>query len=104
MSFQFWRVAAHMDDKDIWFLRYNTEDGYLKDTLMSIHLVEKNSPAIKFLLEVRDTCRNEKWAFDEYKANKIQASQSSESIREYKVKKTEASFLEKIHQKYGSRS
>jgi len=100
-SFHFVGRAAHMsDDHDLWFLRMNSEEGFLKGTIMAIHLVDEGSTSAKILLDVRDTCNTDKQAFDEYKENKLNAAKESQGIFDYKRKKAEASFITKIRAKY----
>merc|ERR1712168_958325 len=89
-SFHFWRVAKHLDENDLWFVRVITEEGFLKGCKMTLHLVDKTCYAAKRLIGMRDLCRSEKWAFEEYKALKLQAVNGAAggNFMDYKMKKS----------------
>ena len=41
--------------------------GFLKDYKMVVHCVTEDNVGGKILLETRDMCRTEEWAFNDYK-------------------------------------
>jgi len=65
----------------------NSEEGFLKGTIMAIHLVDEGSTSAKILVDIRDACNTDKQAFDEYKENKLNAVKESQGIFDYKRKK-----------------
>ncbi|XP_023330341.1 uncharacterized protein LOC111702797 [Eurytemora carolleeae] len=81
-----------LDSQDLWFFR-RFQDGFLKDKMISVHVVPVDNPAGKILLEMRDTCRTEQWAFDDYKNAKISANKSSSDFLGYKMGKGKNSKL-----------
>ena len=51
--------------------------GLLEDHKLTVHLCTEDCSAAKILLECRDLCNTEKWAFDDYKSAKVRKGRIS---------------------------
>ena len=71
--------ASPLDARDLWFF-YIFEDGIRKHHKLTVHVVTEDNKGGKILRETRDMCRNEEWAFEDYKAAKIEASKAGDFI------------------------
>jgi len=98
-GYYFSQAASHLDPKDLWFFFVFT-DGILKYHKLTVHVVPPKSRSANILLDTRDMCRNEEWAFEDYKTVKIEAAKG-ESFREYKEGKGRNSkLLKMLQEKY----
>jgi len=92
--------ASHLDPRDLWWMLVFTE-GLLKDHKLTIHMAPDDNVAAKMLLETRDRCTNEQWAFDDYKNAKVEAAKGN--WMEYKSGKgSKSKLLEQLREKYGA--
>merc|ERR1712227_492465 len=93
--------SSQLDAKDLWWFLVYTE-GLLKDHKLTVHITTPDTPAAKILLDTRDMCRSEQWAFDDYKNAKIAAYQDS-SFSQYKQGKGKNSkLLQMLRDKHSS--
>ena len=51
--------------------------GPLTDHKLTVHVVTEDNRAANMLLDTRNMCRNEEWAFTDYKEAKIKAAKGS---------------------------
>ena len=66
---------------------------------MTVHVVTEDNRAANMLLDTRNMCRNEEWAFTDYKEAKIKAAKGS--WREYKKGKgSNSKLLVMLAEKY----
>lgn len=94
--------SSMLDAKDLWFFLVYTE-GLLKDHKLTVHVTTPDNTAAKILLETRDRCRNEQWAFEDYKNAKVEAAKGS--WMEYKKGKgSNSKLLVQIKEKYTNKS
>ena len=93
--------SAALDQRDLWWMKIFTE-GLLKDHKLVLHVVTEDNPAAKMLLDTRDMCNSEEWAFNDYKEAKISAYQdASGKFIAYKVGKGKNSkLLEMLREKH----
>merc|ERR1712106_88729 len=78
--------SSSLDVRDLWWFLLFTE-GILKDHKLTVHVVTEDNPAGKMLLDTRDMCRSEEWAFNDYKKGKGANSKLLAMLREkYKFK------------------
>jgi len=90
--------ASHLDVRDLWWFLVFTE-GLLKDHKLTVHVVTEDNPAANILLDTRDMCRNEEWAFNDYKQAKVDAAKGS--WMEYKQGKgSNSKLLTMLKEKY----
>jgi len=91
--------CSSLDVRDLWwFLVFN--EGILKDHKLTVHVVTKDNPAANILLDTRDMCRTEEWAFNDYKEAKVAAAKSA-SFPEYKKEKgANSKLLGMLKEKY----
>jgi len=87
----YFSMVAPLDPKDIWFVYIFTE-GVLKYHKMMVHCVTADNNAAKMLLDTRDMCRTEAWAFEDYKSAKVEAAKEK-TILGYKGAKGKNSKL-----------
>merc|ERR1711953_1536220 len=85
--------SSALDVRDLWWMLVFT-DGILKDHKLTVHVVTEENAAGKILLETRDMCRNEEWAFQDYKEAKVSAYEAG------KGKKSK--LLEMLRQKHSA--
>jgi len=98
-GYYFSQAASHLDPQDLWFFFVFT-DGILQYHKLTVHVVPPNNRSAKILLATRDMCRNEEWAFEDYKSVKIEAAKG-ESFKDYKQSKGKNSkLLQMLHEKY----
>jgi len=89
-----------LDAQDLWFFKI-FNDGFLKDHMITIHVMTPDNKAGKILLDTRDMCRSEPWAFEDYKSAKIEAAKAK-SIIGYKMGKgNKSKLLEMLREKHG---
>jgi len=92
--------SSSLDVRDLWWFLVFTEAGILKDHKLTVHVVTEDNPAGKMLLDTRDMCRSEEWAFNDYKEAKVEASKSG-SFPEYKKGKgANSKLLAMLREKY----
>merc|ERR1711864_13012 len=68
--------SSHLDIRDLWWFLVFTE-GILKDHKLTVHVTTADCTAAKILLDTRDMCRTEEWAFNDYKNAKVEASKGT---------------------------
>ena len=65
-----------------------------------MHVVTKENPAANILLDTRNMCTNEEWAFNDYKEAKIAAA-SQGGFKDYKQGKgSNSKLLAMLKEKY----
>ena len=90
--------SSSLDLKDLWWFLVFT-DGLLKDHKLTVHVVTENSRSANILLDTRDTCRTQEWAFNDYKTAKAEAAQGT--WLEYKEGKgSKSKLLRMLQEKY----
>jgi len=90
--------SSALDPKDLWWFLVFT-DGLLKDHKLTVHVVPENNRSANILLDTRDMCRTQEWAFNDYKTAKVEAAQGSWS--EYKKGKgSNSKLLGMLQEKY----
>ena len=74
------------------------------DHKLTVHVVTEENAAGKILLETRDMCRNEEWAFQDYKEAKVSAYEEGKGkFKDYKAGKGKKSkLLEMLRQKHSA--
>jgi len=87
-----------LDIRDLWFI-YVFNEGVLKDHKQTIHITVEDNVAAKMLLETRDRCRTEQWAFDDYRNAKIEAAKGT-WIDYKKGKGSNSKLLVELREKY----
>ena len=71
----------------------------MKDHKLTVHVVPENNRSANILLDTRDMCRTQEWAFNDYKTAKVEAAQGSWS--EYKKGKgSNSKLLQMLQEKY----
>merc|ERR1712080_746972 len=91
--------ASHLDSQDLWWFLVFTE-GLLEDSKLTVHVCLEDCTAAKILLECRDLCRTEEWAFNDYKTAKVNAATGT--WEEYKKGKgTNSKLLAMLREKHG---
>ena len=66
----------------------------MKDYKLTVPVVTEENAAGKILLETRDMCRNEDWAFQDYKEAKVSAYEEGKGkFTDYKAGKGKKSKL-----------
>jgi len=85
--------SSHLDPQDLWWFLVFTE-GILEDHKLTLHMCKEDCAAAKILLECRDLCRTQEWAFNDYKTAKVAAHQGN--WMEYKKGKGDNSKLLKM--------
>merc|ERR1711874_902645 len=86
--------CSPIDEDDFWFWKRITDPGLVNNGLMTLHVVNENCKAGLLLLTMRDKCRSEEWAFEDYKSAKIGANESAEgNFLKYKMTKGKKSKL-----------
>ena len=99
-GFFFQSVAPH-DPEDLWFWKMLNE-GPCKGKALTLHLLPEGSKFAKLMVLTRDTCNNDKEAFEEYRQDKMAARGSQgTSLFDYKMKKSTGSFINKMREKVG---
>ena len=90
--------SSSLDVRDTWwFLVFH--DGLLKDHKLTVHVAKEDNPASKILLETRDMCRTQEWAFKDYKEAKVAAWKGN--FGEYKMGKgSKSKLLAMLREKY----
>jgi len=68
--------SSHLDPQDLWWMLVFTE-GILEDHKLTVHMSTEDCTSAKILLECRDLCRTEEWAFNDYKEAKVNAAKGS---------------------------
>ena len=102
---------APLDTKDLWWFRNITDGttsdicrykmlqciicvGFLKDYKLVVHCVTEDNVGGKILLETRDMCKTEEWAFNDYKEAKMSAYKGADGqFLKYKMGKGMTSKL-----------
>jgi len=93
--------ASHLDPKDLWWFLVFTE-GILEDSKLTVHCCLEDCTAAKILLECRDMCRTEEWAFNDYKTAKVNAATGT--WEEYKKGKgSNSKLLTMLREKHGQK-
>jgi len=92
--------ASPMDQEDLWFIK-KIEDGFLKWYKMTIHVCLKSNVAGKVLVETRDMCNTEEWAFEDYKNSKIEAAKAKSFIGYKMAKGSGSKLLGMLREKHG---
>ena len=73
--------------------------GLLKDHKLTVHVVTEDNAAANILLDTRNMCRTEEWAFNDYKDAKVAAAKGS--WMEYKAGKgANSKLLTMLKEKY----
>ena len=91
--------ASHLDPRDLWWFLVFTS-GILEDHKLTVHVCTADCTAAKILLECRDLCRTEAWAFEDYKTAKVEAAKGSWG--EYKKGKgSNSKLLAMLREKHG---
>ena len=96
---------APLDTKDLWWFKNITDGttsdicrdrmlhcinclGFLKDYKLVVHCVTEDNVGGKILLETKDMCRTEEWAFNDYKEAKMSAYKGADGqFLKYKMGK-----------------
>jgi len=65
---------SFLDKQDLWFFK-NIKEGPLKGSMMTVHVTMMNN-ASRILLDTRNMCNTEAWAFEDYKNSKIAAAEA----------------------------
>ena len=95
----YYSSCSHLDPQDLWWFLVFTS-GLLEDHKLTVHVCTENCTAAKILLDCRDMCRNEKWAFDDYKQAKVEAAKGTWG--EYKAGKgSNSKLLTMLREKHG---
>jgi len=97
----YFHASSHLDVRDLWWMLVFTE-GILKDHKLTVHVVTEDNAAGKILLDTRDMCRNEDWAFQDYKQAKVSAYEEGKGkFKDYKAGKGKKSkLLEMLREKH----
>ena len=74
--------------------------GILKDHKLTVHVVTEDNPAANMLLDTRDMCRAEEWAFNDYKEAKVAAAKSATFPEYKKGKGANSKLLAMLREKY----
>jgi len=91
--------CSHLDPEDLWWFLVFTS-GLLEDHKLTVHVCTEDCTAAKILLDCRDMCRNEEWAFEDYKQAKVEAAKGSWG--EYKSGKgSNSKLLTMLREKHG---
>eukprot|EP00092_Neocalanus_flemingeri_P000439 GFUD01000468.1.p1 GENE.GFUD01000468.1~~GFUD01000468.1.p1 ORF type:complete len:218 (+),score=68.30 GFUD01000468.1:243-896(+) len=95
----YFSASSSLDIKDLWwFLVFH--EGILQDHKLTVHVVTEDNPAANILLDCRNMCRTEEWAFNDYKEAKVEAAKSA-SFPEYKKGKgANSKLLGMLREKY----
>lgn len=92
--------STGLDLGDLWFFLVFTE-GLLKDHKLTVHVATENNKAALMLLDMRDMCRNEEWAFNDYRDAKLDGIKGGKWM-EYKMKKGKNSkLIQMLREKHG---
>jgi len=95
----YYSSCSHLDPQDLWWFLVFTS-GLLEDHKLTVHVCTENCTAAKILLECRDMCRSEEWAFEDYKQAKVEASKGTWG--EYKSGKgSNSKLLTMLREKHG---
>lgn len=92
--------SSPLDVEDLWFIK-NIKDGFLKYQKMTIHVTMKSNTAGKILIDTRDMCRSESWAFEDYKNTKIEAAKAKSFIGYKMAKGAGSKLLAHLREKHG---
>merc|ERR550519_1965982 len=91
--------SSALDLKDLWWFLVFT-DGILEDHKLTVHMCTEDCGAGRILLECRDLCRTEEWAFTDYRDAKVQAAKGTWA--EYKKGKgSNSKLLTMLREKHG---
>ena len=80
----YYNCSSFLDYRDLWWFGDFTQ-GLLKGHKITIHVVTEDNPAACMLLDTRDMCRTQEWAFKDYKEAKVAAWKGN--FGEYKMGK-----------------
>lgn len=95
----YYSSCSHLDPQDLWWFLVFTS-GLLEDHKLTVHVCTDDCTAAKILLECRDMCRSEEWAFEDYKQAKVEASKGTWG--EYKSGKgSNSKLLTMLREKHG---
>jgi len=91
--------SSHLDPKDLWWFLVFTS-GLLEDHKLTVHVSTAACTSARILLDCRDMCRDEPWAFEDYKAAKVEAAKGTWG--EYKKDKgSNSKLLAMLREKHG---
>eukprot|EP00090_Calanus_glacialis_P031007 TRINITY_DN5066_c0_g1_i2.p1 TRINITY_DN5066_c0_g1~~TRINITY_DN5066_c0_g1_i2.p1 ORF type:complete len:218 (-),score=70.33 TRINITY_DN5066_c0_g1_i2:56-709(-) len=91
--------SSGLDPKDLWWFLVFT-DGLLKDHKLTVHVVTEDNRAANMLLDTRNMCRAEEWAFNDYKEAKVAAAKSATFPEYKKGKGANSKLLAMLREKY----
>merc|ERR1711935_886928 len=90
--------STGLSPQDLWFFLV-FDSGLLKDHKLTLHITTRDNPAARRLLDTRDMCKSEEWAFNDYKNTKIEAARGS--WMDYKKDKgNNSKLLQMLKEKY----